>query len=191
MNERCVIIKYFLRQYFNDDVSEMANGTGYSAMTINEWASGNVIPNHSTIAFIQGVIFTPEFSVIEEFFEIDSKAKILSQLKEMYAGHEHRSGIYAFYDSMANLLYVGKATNLLEETYSALRRDSEIIFPAGITNKNVMRHQVVKYISAYDVKLFENFDYPKHVESLILRISKPTMNKQIGILNKANPLPSL
>jgi hypothetical protein len=50
-----------------------------------------------------------------------------------------------------------------------------------------MRHQVVKYISAYEVKIFENFDYPKHVESLILRISKPIMNKQIGLLDRAYP----
>jgi hypothetical protein len=45
----------------------------------------------------------------------------------------------------------------------------------------------VKYISAYEVKIFDNFDYPKHVESLILRISKPRMNKQIGILDRAYP----
>ena len=51
-----------------------------------------------------------------------------------------------------------------------------------------MRHQVVKYISAYDVKIFDNFDYPKHVESIILRISKPTMNKQIGTLETISPI---
>lgn len=187
MNERCVVLKYLLEQYFNEDISKMVEVTGYSSSAIKEWIAGIVVPNHSTLTFIQSRIFTPEFSVVAEFFEIDSSKPILTQLKEMYEGHEHRSGIYAFYDSMANLLYVGKATNLIDETYSALRRDSEISFPAGIKNKTVMRHQVVKYISAYDVKFFKNFDYPKHVESLILRISKPRMNKQIGTLDKAYP----
>jgi hypothetical protein len=187
MNERCVVLKYLLEQYFNNDASEMFEATGYAPTTIDGWLKGDVVPNYSTITFIQSCIFTPEFSVVEEFFEIDPSEKILTQLKEMYAGHEHRSGIYAFYDSMANLLYVGKAKNLLDETYSALRRDSEIKFPAGIKDKTFMRHQVVKYISAYDVKSFDNFDYPKHVESLILRVSKPRMNKQIGILDRAYP----
>lgn len=187
MNQRCIVAKYLLEQHFSNDVDEMSDATGYSSKTIHDWILGNVVPNISTITFIQGVVFTPEFTVVQEFYEIDGSEKILSQLKEMYNGHEQRSGIYAFYDSMANLLYVGKATNLLDETYSALRRDSEIFFPAGIKNKTVMRHQVVKYISAYEVKIFENFDYPKHVESLILRISKPRMNKQIGILDRAYP----
>ena len=187
MNERCRVLKYLLEQHFNDDVSEMVEETGYNSAVINEWVNGSVAPNHSTLTFIQSCIFTPEFSVVEEFYEINAGEPILTQLKEMYEGHEHRSGIYAFYDSMANLLYVGKAKNLLDETYSALRRDAEINFPAGIRDKTIMRHQVVKYISAYDVKSLENFDYPKHVESLILRVSKPRMNKQIGILDRAHP----
>ena len=187
MNQRCVVIQYLLEQHFDNDVKKMADISGYSAKAIKEWIGELVIPNHATILLLQGLIFTPQFSVVKEFYEIDSSKKILTQLKKMYEGHEHRSGIYAFYDSMANLLYIGKAKNLLEETYSALRRDAEIYFPAGIKNKTVMRHQVVKYISAYEVKEFENFDYPKHVESIILRISKPIMNKQIGVLNKVYP----
>jgi len=187
MNQRCIVVKYLLEQHFDNNIDEMSEATGYSPKTIQDWILGNVVPNISTITLIQGIIFTPEFTVIQEFYEINGSDKILSQLKKMYNGHEQRSGIYAFYDSMANLLYVGKATNLLDETYSALRRDSEIFFPAGIKNRTVMRHQVVKYISAYEVKIFDNFDYPKHVESLILRISKPRMNKQIGILDRAYP----
>ena len=187
MNERCNVLKYLLEQHFNNDINKMVDEIGYNSTVIKEWVDGSVVPHHSTLTFIQSCIFTPEFSVVKEFYEIDASEPILTQLREMYEGHEHHSGIYAFYDSMTNLLYVGKATILLDETYSALRRDAEISFPAGIKNKTIMRHQVVKYISAYDVKLFENFDYPKHVESLILRISKPRMNKQIGILDRAHP----
>jgi hypothetical protein len=189
MNERIVTLKYILSQFFKDDIDEIVDVTGYSKSVIEAWMKGKVVPNHTTISYVISCIFTPQFTVVEEFYEIDPNQTILTQLKKMYKGHEHRSGIYAFYDSMANLLYVGKAINLLEETYSALRRDSEIHFPAGIKNKTVQRHQVVRYISAYDVKSFDDFDYPKHVESLILRISKPRMNKQIGILDAAFPKP--
>ena len=189
MNERVVTLKYILSQFFKDDIDEIVDVTGYSKSVIDAWMKGKVVPNHTTISYVISCIFTPQFTVVEEFYEIDPNQTILTQLKKMYKGHEHRSGIYAFYDSMANLLYVGKAINLLEETYSALRRDSEIHFPAGIKNKTVQRHQVVRYISAYNVKSFDDFDYPKHVESLILRISKPRMNKQIGILDAAFPKP--
>ena len=189
MNERVVTLKYILSQFFKDDIDEIVDVTGYSKSVIDAWMKGKVVPNHTTISYVISCIFTPQFTVVEEFYEIDPNQTILTQLKKMYKGHEHRSGIYAFYDSMANLLYVGKAINLLEETYSALRRDSEIHFPAGIKNKTVQLHQVVRYISAYDVKSFDDFDYPKHVESLILRISKPRMNKQIGILDAAFPKP--
>jgi len=185
MNQRCIVMSYLVEQHFDNDINKMSNITGYSFNTIEEWINGNVVPNQSTITYIQGLIFTPEFTVIKEFYEIDANEQIKPQVRQMYEGYEERSGIYAFYDSMANSLYVGKAKNLLDETYSALGRDSEINFPAGIKNKTIMRHQVVKYISAYEVKIVDNLDYPKHVESLILRISKPIMNKQIGILDRS------
>jgi len=187
MNERNVIVAYIFNQSFKGNIDAMVDVTGYSDTTINGWLYGNVIPKHTTITHINSCIFTPEFKVVKEFYEIDPSRPILTQLKEMYKGHEQRSGIYAFYDSMVNLLYIGKAINLLDETYSAIRRDAEVSFPAGIKNKNIQRHQVAKYISAYDIKSIESFDYPKHVESLILRISKPRMNKQIGILEEAYP----
>lgn len=187
MNERNAVINYLFKQYFKGDIETMEYITGYSQNTINNWLIGTTIPNNRTIEYVNHKIFTPEFTVVHEFYEIFPSKPMLTQLRNMYKGHEHRSGIYAFYDSMANLLYVGKAIKLLDETYSALRRDSEINFPAGIKNINVQRHQVTRYISAYDIKSFDSFDYPKHVESLILRISKPRMNKQIGILEEAFP----
>jgi len=132
-------------------------------------------------------MYTPEFKVVKEFYEINPSEKIKTQLNAMFEGHENRAGVYAFYDAMANLLYVGKATNLLQETYLAIRREDLVKFPAGIKNKMQKRFELVKYVSAYDVETNEHWDYPKHVESLILRISKPRLNKQIGILEQAYP----
>ena len=93
------------------------------------------------------------------------------------------------YDSIGNLVYVGKATRLLDEVYAAIRRDIHIPFPRGISNVPEKRYEIISYISAYDVGTSDWIDYPKHVESLILRISKPLLNKNIGTLEKAFQVP--
>ncbi len=43
----------------------------------------------------------------------------------------------------------------------------------------------VRYLSAYEVRKSEAGDNARHVESLILRISKPRLNKNIGTLKEA------
>ena len=187
MADRNAVFRYFLSEYFNNDVDKMADQTLFLKKDLIAWCDGTRVPQRKNVEYLLNIILTPEFKVIHEFFQLDANQPILSQLKEMYRGYEHLSGIYAFYDGMANLVYLGKATNLLDETYSAIRREYELIFPVGIENQDVPRHQVVRYISAYDVKIINGFDYPKHVESLMLRISKPVMNKQIGRLEAAYP----
>jgi hypothetical protein len=187
MPDRNSVFRYILIEHFGNDVDRMSYETGFSANNLIAWRDKVKVPQRKTVEYLLNIVFTPEFKVVSEFFELDAGRPIQPQLKEMYKGHEQRSGIYAFYDGMTNLVYLGKAKNLLEETYSAIRREHELIFPAGIKNQGVARHQVVRYISAYDVKVVGEFDYPKHVESLILRISKPIMNKQIGRLEAAYP----
>jgi hypothetical protein len=187
MENRNVVFCYLLKENFNDDIKGMAEISGISEKDLTSWRDGTKQPQKRTIEYLFNILYVPEFSIIKEFYQLDANEPIQTQLKMMFKGHEERSGIYAFYDSMANLLYVGKAKNLLEETYAAIGRDYHLEFPAGIQNSDIKRHEVVRFVSAYDVKMFENFDYPKHVESLILRISKPIMNKQIGLLSKAYP----
>jgi hypothetical protein len=187
MADRNSVFRYFLSDYFDNDVDKMADQLGFSKRDLVAWRDDEKIPKRNNVEYLLNSILTPEFKVIKEFFEFNSTLQILPQLKEMYSGHEDRSGIYAFYDAMVNLQYIGKANNLLDETYSAIRRNHDLIFPAGIKNQEIARYNVVRYISAYDVKIIKGFDYPKHVESLILRISKPIMNKQIGRLEAAYP----
>ena len=86
---------------------------------------------------------------------------------------------------MANLVYLGKATRLLDESYAAIRGEVRIAFPAGVRDRPEYRYSIIRYISAYDVGESNWVDYPKHVESLILRISKPVLNKNIGYLERA------
>jgi hypothetical protein len=47
------------------------------------------------------------------------------------------------------------------------------------------KRDVVRYISAYSIPASDQADYAKHVEALILRISKPRLNKNIGNLKAA------
>jgi len=187
MADRNSVFRYFLSEYYESDVDLMARELGLARSDLIAWRDDYRVPQRKNVEYLLRSVLVPEFKVIVEFFEFDSTQSVSSRLQMMYRGHERRSGIYAFYDSMANLQYVGKASNLLKETEDAIKRSHEVVFPAGIKNQNIPRHSVVRYISAYDVKIVNGFDYPKHVESLILRISKPTMNKYIGRLEAAYP----
>lgn len=185
MDDRNIVIKYLVENYLQGSVGEVSSLTGYTQQQVRQWMSGDITPRKQTIDYLISKIFLPEFKVIVEFGQLDSASEIRGQLRNMLAGHETNSGIYAFYDGLANLLYLGKASNLLEECYQTLRRDVPVEFPAGIKIKPEKRYEVVKYISAYDVGVSDWMDYPKHVESLILRISKPVLNRRIGLLEKA------
>jgi hypothetical protein len=73
----------------------------------------------------------------------------------------------------------------MAEISSAIKRSIHIAFPRGVRNIPQCRTEIVKYISAYDVGGARSSDFPRHVESLLLRISKPLLNKNIGSLSKA------
>lgn len=167
MNVRNTVIKYLIDTYYGGDVAKVADCTEYSTKQIEDWISGAKQPQKDTIEFLIHCAFTPEFKVVVEYGEFRQDQPVMTQLKILFKGHEERAGIYAFYDSMANLLYLGKATNILDECYSAINRDVDVYFPAGVKNRPEKRREIVRYISAYDVGNSNWLDYPKHVESLI------------------------
>lgn len=184
---RSDIFKYFVCEYFNEDLALVAKTTGYTPQQVKEWWNGIRQPQRRTLEYVMHCAVAPEFKIIVEFAPFSPEREIRQQLRQALAGHESRSGIYAFYDSLANLLYVGKATNLLEEIYSALRRGIPVEFPRGVEKQPQRRFEVVKYISAYEVGGLEWADYPKHAESFLLRISKPPLNRNIGHLFRIDP----
>ena len=179
------ILKYFVETYFGSDLQKVEAVTGYTVAQLNSWISGSVTPMKVTIEYMLHCIFTPEFKVIFEFAEFDPNKKIKPQLREMLGAHSENPGIYAFYDSIGNLLYIGKATNLLQESYDSIRREVSLSFPSGIKSAPEKRYEIVRYVSAYDVGNSNWMDYPKHVESLVLRLSKPPLNKITGGLEPA------
>lgn len=147
--------------------------------------SGVIAPRKPTLDYILHSRFAPEFKIVCEFKEVDGEKPTLTQLKKHLGSHVKEPGIYAFYDARAQLLYLGKAVKLLQEVYNALmQRTDVVILPSGIANKRRQRWELVTYISAYYVPASSHRDHPKHVESLMLRISKPPLNKQIGKLSK-------
>ncbi|MFS2139167.1 hypothetical protein [Duganella sp. Dugasp56] len=182
-------MQYIIAEYYAGDVSRASHLSGYKVATIENWVSGSRTPQKNTLEYFIQCAFVPEFTVISEFAEFESQKPLQTQLKAILGVHSNDPGIYAFYDSMGGLIYIGKAKKLLAEISSAIKRPIHIAFPKGVKNIPKCRTEIVKYISAYDVGGARSSDFPRHVESLILRISKPTLNKNIGSLSKAYKQP--
>lgn len=189
MATRSDIVQYIVDEYFGSNVKKAAEISGYTQGQISDWISGKRNPQKITVEYLIQCAFIPEFKVIAEFAEFDNQKALATQLKAILGHHAQDPGIYAFYDSMGNLLYIGKATKLASEIYSAINRKVHIAFPKGVKNTPQTRTEIVAYISAYDVGAVKWSDFPKHVESLLLRISKPLLNKNIGYLAKARKQP--
>ena len=189
MATRSDVLNYVVQEYYGGDAGRASDISGYTKTQINGWLTGKREPQKSTVEYLIQCAFVPEFKVIAEFVEFDPNKALQTQLKAMLGEHANDPGIYAFYDSMGNLIYLGKATKLIAEITSAINRTVHIAFPRGVKSAPKVRTQIVKYVSAYDVGTVKWNDFPKHVESLILRISKPILNKNIGNLEKATRAP--
>ena len=178
---RSGILKYFVETYFGDDRRLLSETTGYTPAQIDGWLDGPVEPQKRTLEYVIHCALAPEFQIIDEFalFEpTDKRGELKAQVREILGSHHDKRGIYALYDATAHLLYIGKTdVGLLTEICQALNRQLNKNFRLKLRN-------VVKYISAYYVGGTSSFDYPKHVESLILRISRPRLNTSIGQLER-------
>lgn len=178
-------ITFIFNNYFEGDMNHFISVTGYSAAQMRNWLSGKQSPHKVTLDYILHQKFSPDFQIVCEFKEIGGDAPTMPQIRKYLGNHSEEPGIYAFYDARAQLLYIGKATKLRQEIYAALIARADVVsFPAGITNKVKPRWELVTYFSAYSVPSGSQRDHPKHVESLMLRVSKPPLNKHIGKLDK-------
>lgn len=187
MTSRTVVLQYIIDEYFDGSIERASAASSYPTKQIQSWLAGERKPQKKSIEYLIHCVFTPEFKIVAEFADFDPDKSTSAQLKKMLSGHEDKPGIYAFYDSMANLLYVGKAGRLFAEIYQQIRAPATLKFPKGVKTKPTSRLQLVRYVSAYDVGVSNWMDYPKHVEALLLRISKPPLNKNIGNLSRVLP----
>lgn len=188
MINRCEVLKYIIENYYGtaERASEIS---GYSKAQISGWLDGARAPQKQTIEYLIQCAVMPEFKVIAEHSSFDGDKPLQTQFKSMLKNHINSPGLYAFYDSLGGLLYVGKAKKLMPEMISAIKRKVHIDFPKGVKARPSSRTEVVRYVSAYDVGTAKWGDFPKHVESLLLRISKPRLNKNIGYLARAHVQP--
>jgi hypothetical protein len=185
MGDNAAAVRYILKKHFDSDVTKLSKVAEIPVQTLKQYINDEVEPNASTTEFIMHLAYTPEFSIICEFARVPLNVGT-AWIATILGGHASATGIYAFYDSMARLSYLGKAaTNLSGEIYSAMTRSYVNKMPSGINDVACQRRDVIHYMSAYRIKAFDSWDYTKHVESLILRISNPPMNKQSGTLARA------
>ena len=174
---RSDILQYFLETYFGNDRGRLANATGYTGQQIDSWLDGEVQPQSGTLGYVIHCALAPEFKIISEYHPFDpnsNSTKRTEQIRSMLGNHVDKRGIYSFYDATANLIYIGKTdNNLLTEICQALNQKIN-------SNFELRRWSVVRYLSAYYVGGSSSFDYPNHVESLMLRISRPRLNTNVG-----------
>ena len=184
------LIGYLIQEYFDGDSARIAEHTGYSRTQIEAWRNRERKPQKATLRWLLSATLAPEFKVVAEFvpFEISKESEIRKSIKGALSGHDHKAGIYAFYDSMCNVSYIGKASSgFLGEMYQQLRAPLGVKFPKAVKHAPLKRWQAVRYVSAYEIPNVDHLDYPKHVEALVLRLSKPIGNKVLGTLTRASP----
>lgn len=189
-NFEAELVEYLANEFFDEDLGALAQRTGYSKQQIDLWVKGARKPRKATVRWLLYSTIAPEFRVVTEFAPVDiqSEAKIRADLRAVLGGHIDGAGVYSFYDSMCNVIYVGKASSsFLTEMYQQLRAPLGIAFPKAVSRAPSKRWNVVKYVSAYEVPHVDHLDYPKHVESLVLRLSKPVGNKVLGTLQRSSP----
>ena len=186
------LVRFLEDDYFGGDRSRFGDHTGYTKQQIGAWADGVRKPQKATIRYLLSTVLAPELKIVCEFVPLTIAAEkdIAPSLKRALAKHHDSKGIYAFYDSLCNLFYVGKTAatrGLLGEMYQQLKNPLGIAFPAALAKPPKARWQATAFVSAYEVPLVDHLDYPKHVESLLLRISKPVGNKKLGTLDTVRP----
>ncbi len=186
----CEMVSFLINNYFDGDVGNFAKHTRYSKQQVMAWVSGRRKPRIATMRWLLSSTIAPEFRIAAEYVPVvfSNVSDIRSELRRALGDHSKHAGVYAFYDSMCNVLYIGKAsTEFLGEMYQQLRAKLGISFPKAISKAPEVRWQAVSFVSAYEIPYVEHLDYPRHVESLVLRLSKPTGNKVLGKLQQSIP----
>jgi hypothetical protein len=187
---RTAVFHYLLERHFDGDIEHFSKITGHPIAKAMVWNSGRHVPQSPTLNRIIQKVFTPEFSTIVEFAQlpVGHRKEVQKRLNAILKGYEHSSAIYAFYDTSGTLIYLGKSNgNLLFECKQRLSASYHIRPSKAFKVKKLSRYDVVAYLSAYETRVDSHVDFPRHVESLMLRIHKPPLNEYIGKLTKASP----
>jgi hypothetical protein len=183
-------VLHLIDEYYGGNVDAFAARVGYTKQQIGTWCSGKRKPQKATLRWLLSTTIAPEFKVAAEFKPVSfaTKASIRPTMRDVLSGHADNSGVYAFYDSMCAVVYIGKASKSFHvEMCQQLEGPLGIKFPKAVAKAPSSRWQAVSYVSAYEIPSVDHLDYPKHVEALVLRLSKPIGNKVLGILKTSSP----
>ncbi|WP_437891877.1 helix-turn-helix domain-containing protein, partial [Phytobacter sp. V91] len=93
-------IRFAVKNYFDGEISQAAEKTGYSQSQIKKWINNEIKPRTETTRYFMGVALIPEFKIVCEHHSFDCEGNISDQLKEMLNSHSKSPGIYVFYDSL-------------------------------------------------------------------------------------------
>lgn len=184
------LINFLIDEYYDGEIDLMVKRVGYSKQQVEYWSRNERKPQKATLRWLLSATIAPEFKVACEFSPVNlaTKSSISKELARVLGKHKSNSGIYAFYDSMCNVIYVGKASaSFRAEMYQQLRATLDIVFPKAVRHSPKERWEAVGFVSAYEIPSVEHLDYPKHVEALVLRLSKPVGNKVLGRLSISIP----
>lgn len=133
MANRNEIVKYLVAECFGGDIDKVCSVTGFSKQQVTGWVEDRNQPHANNVSYLMHRAFAPEFRVIAEYVPIripGSEVSVRRELATILKGYEYACGLYAFYNSMVNLIYIGKSYgNLLAETYQQLKAAVNKPFP--------------------------------------------------------------
>ena len=192
--DRKDVFNYLIKEHFKNDLDQVEKLTGYTQTQIEKWRTVTTPRTNIIDKMIQCTV-VPEFKIIMEFESLplsSDNGNLHGFLRGILGDYNDAPGIYSFYDAMYNILYIGKTNNKLStRMYDSLNDDIGVTFPKDLQNTPKKRLEVVRYVSAYHISAYHagktSSDYPKHVESLILRIlrmAKPPLNANDGKLRR-------
>ena len=100
------LVNYLVKQFFNGDVKRFAEQVEYTENQVERWRSGKQKPQKPTIQWMLSAAIAPEFRIACEFEPVNltAQTEISSVLKRALGTHAGKTGVYAFYDSMCNVI---------------------------------------------------------------------------------------
>jgi hypothetical protein len=100
------LVEYLITHYFDGDIDAFAKRTAYSKHHVQTWCSGRRKPQRASVRWMLSATIAPEFKVVAEFATVDFRktSDIRQELNRLLSAHGDKAGVYAFYDSMCNVI---------------------------------------------------------------------------------------
>ncbi|ELY3774581.1 helix-turn-helix transcriptional regulator [Cronobacter dublinensis] len=74
-------IRFAVENYFDGNISQAAERTGYTQSQIKKWINDEIRPHVDTTRYFMSIALIPEFTIVCEHHPFDGTESISSQLK--------------------------------------------------------------------------------------------------------------